>query len=44
VARAALTEELLGRYFVVDPNTGVIVERNVDLAGLGLRIGVIEAW
>jgi hypothetical protein len=44
VSCGALSEELVGKYYVIDPASGVVVERNVDLAGLGLRLFATLPW
>jgi len=34
----------LGRFFVVDVNRSIVVDKKVDLEELGRELGVLNAW
>jgi hypothetical protein len=37
-------EQQVGRYYVVDPDEGSVIQRMVDIEGLGRSLGVLRGW
>ncbi len=43
-SRTANTQEMVGKYFVVDTFRNAVIDTNVDLEALGRKLEVLQAW